>query len=288
MNEITQTSTSQKQSSPMSFEIKPLKGWVMPNWRELWQYRELLYFLTWREIKVRYKQTVLGVGWAILQPFVTMIIFSLIFGGLAQIPSDDVPYPIFSYTALVPWTFFAVSLTNATASLVSNGNMLKKIYFPRLTLPVATILSNLVDFVLAFSILLLMMLFFQISPTVNIIYVPLFLFQAIITALGVGMWLSVLNVQFRDVRYIAPFLVQIWLWITPVAYPASLIENEVLRFIYNLNPMAGVIEGFRWALLGTATQPDVTILIGTAVSIILFISGFLYFNRMEKIFADVI
>lgn len=268
--------------------IQPSKGWVSLKLHELWEYRELLYFLTWRDIKVRYKQTVLGAAWAILQPFMTMVVFSLFFGGLAQIPSDGVPYPIFSYTALVPWTFFASGLTMSSNSLVGSANLIKKVYFPRLTIPIATVLSGAVDFVIAFVVLLVMMLFFGIVPTANVLVLPFFVLLAFVTALGVGLWLSAMNVQFRDVRYTVPFLTQFWMFITPIAYPSSLIENEVLRAIYGINPMAGVIEGFRWALLGTDSAPGPVIIVSSIAALLLLVSGLFYFRRMEKTFADVV
>ena len=274
--------------APAHLRIAPTRGWVSLKLRELWQYRELLYFLTWRDIKVRYKQTVLGAAWAVIQPFMTMVVFTLFFGGLAQIPSDGVPYPIFSYAALVPWTFFSTGLTNSSNSLVGSANLIKKVYFPRLVIPIATVLSGVVDFVLAFVVLLLMMMYFGIVPTVNVVYLPLFLLLAFITSLGVGLWLSAMNVQFRDVRYTIPFLTQFWMFITPIAYPSSLIENDVLRLIYGLNPMAGVVEGFRWALLGTDTVPGPMILVSASAALLLFISGLFYFRRMEKTFADVV
>lgn len=256
--------------------------------RELWQYRELLYFLTWRDIKVRYKQTVLGATWAILQPLMTMVVFSLFFGGLAKIPSDDVPYPIFSYSALVPWTFFANGLTMSSNSLLSGANLLRKVYFPRLVMPISTVFASSVDFLLAFSVLLLMMVGYGIFPTINVVFLPLFLLLAFVTSLGVGLWLSAMNVQFRDIRYTVPFLTQFWLFITPIAYPSSLIENDLLRTIYGINPMAGVVEGFRWALLDTATSPGPIILVSTVVALLLFTSGLFYFKRLEKTFADVV
>ncbi|MCK6581384.1 MAG: ABC transporter permease [Anaerolineae bacterium] len=275
-------------NSPSHLRIEPSRGWVPLKLREIWQYRELLYFLTWRDIKVRYKQTVLGAAWAIIQPFMTMVVFTLFFGGLGQIPSDGIPYPIFSYAALVPWTFFASGLTMSSNSLVGSSNLIKKVYFPRLVIPIATVFSGVVDFVLAFVVLILMMLYFGIVPTVNVIFLPLFLLLAFITSLGVGLWLSAMNVQFRDVRYTVPFLTQFWMFITPIAYPSSLIENETLRAIYGLNPMAGVVEGFRWALLGTNTTPGPVILVSSLAALILFISGLFYFRRMEKTFADVV
>lgn len=268
--------------------IEPSRGWVSLKLRELWEYRELLYFLTWRDIKVRYKQTVLGAAWAIIQPFFTMVVFSLFFGRLAGVPSDDVPYPIFSYAALVPWTFFANALGQASNSLVGSANMIKKVYFPRLVVPIASTLSGVVDFFLAFVVLLGMMLFFGIMPTVNVVWLPFFLLLALVTSLGVGLWLSAMNVQFRDVRYIIPFLTQFWLFATPIAYPSSLIENPVLRAIYGLNPMVGVVEGFRWALLGVETRPGPMVFVSALAAFGLLISGMFYFRRMEKTFADVV
>lgn len=268
--------------------IEPSKGRITLRLDELWAYRELLYFLTWRDIKVRYKQTVLGAAWAIIQPFMTMIVFTLFFGQLAEIPSDDIPYAIFSYSALVPWTFFATGLANSSNSLVGSSNLIKKIYFPRLVIPIATLLSGVVDFILAFIVLLLMMVYFGIVPTANIIWLPFFLLLAFVTSLGVGLWLSAMNVQFRDIRYVIPFLTQVWLFITPIAYPSSLIENDILRAIYGINPMTGVVEGFRWALLGTDTAPGPIIIVSTMVAILLMVSGLFYFRNMEKTFADVV
>lgn len=277
------------QETPLPhLRIQPSKGWVSLKLHELWEYRELLYFLTWRDIKVRYKQTVLGAAWAVLQPFMTMVVFSLFFGGLAQIPSDGVPYPIFAYAALVPWTFFASGLSNSSNSLVGSANLIKKVYFPRLTIPIATVLSGAVDFVIAFLVLLAMMLVYGILPTINVIILPLFVLLAFVTSLGVGLWLSAMNVQFRDVRYTVPFITQFWLFITPIAYPSSLIENELLRAIYGINPMAGVVEGFRWALLGTDSAPGPVIFVSSVAAVLLFISGLFYFRRMEKTFADVV
>jgi lipopolysaccharide transport system permease protein len=267
--------------------IKPSKGWVNLQLKEVWEYRELLYFLAWRDIKVRYKQTVLGAAWAILQPFLTMVIFSIFFGGLAGVPSDDIPYPIFSYAALVPWMFFANGLTKSTQSLVSGANMVKKIYFPRLLMPMSAVFSGLVDFVLAFVVLLAMMLYFNVMPTLAIIWLPLLLLLGLVTSLGVGMWLTAMNVQFRDIRYVMPFIVQAWMFATPIAYPSSLLD-EPWRTVYALNPMVGVVEGFRWALLGVDTQPGPMILVSSVVAIGLLVSGAFYFRRMEKSFADVV
>jgi lipopolysaccharide transport system permease protein len=274
-------------TSRLRTHIEPTKGWVSLKLGELWIYRELLYFFVWRDIKVRYKQTVLGASWAIIQPFFTMVIFSLFFGRLANVPSDGLPYPIFSYAALVPWTFFSNGVMQAANTLVSNSNMVKKVYFPRLAMPIASVLAGLVDFVLAFIVLIIMMAFFQIFPTYNVIWLPFFLLLALITSLGVGFWLSAMNAQFRDVRYIVPFMLQAWLFLTPIAYPSSLLD-EPWRTIYGLNPMAGVVEGFRWALLGSETAPGPITIVSTVVAIIVLISGLFYFKRMERTFADVL
>jgi lipopolysaccharide transport system permease protein len=253
----------------------------------LWVYRELLYFLAWRDIKVRYRQTVLGALWAIVQPLLTMVIFSLFFGRLAKMPSDGLPYPIFSYAALVPWTFFANALAQASNSLVLSANMVKKIYFPRLALPIAAVLAGVVDFILAFIVLLAMMLFYGLLPTLNVVWLPFFLLLALLTSLGVGLWLSALNVQFRDVRHTVVFLTQAWLFVTPIAYPSNLL-SEPWRTLYGINPMAGVVEGFRWALLGTDTAPGPMILVSALVTLALFVSGAFYFRRMEQGFADLL
>lgn len=266
---------------------KPSKGWAWAKFRELWEYRELLFFLVWRDIKVRYKQTVLGAAWAIIQPFFTMVIFSLFFGRLANVPSDGLPYPVFSYAALVPWTFFATALTQASNSLVLSANMVKKIYFPRLTLPIATVLAGVIDFALAFVVLLAMMFYYDLPLTINMLWLPLFLLLALVTSLGVSLWLSAMNVQFRDVHYTIPFLTQAWLFATPIAYPSSLL-SEPWRTLYGLNPMAGVVEGFRWALLGTDTAPGLMTMVSAVVALILFVGGALYFQRMEQSFADVL
>jgi lipopolysaccharide transport system permease protein len=267
--------------------IEPTRGWVSLKLGELWDYRELLYFLTWRDIKVRYKQTLFGAAWAIIQPFFTMVVFSLFFGELAGVPSDEVPYPIFSYAALVPWQFFASGLAQASNSLIGSSNMIKKIYFPRLAMPIAAVLSNAVDFVLAFAVLLGMMLYYRIAPTAQVVWLPLLLLLALAASLGVGLWLSAMNVQFRDVRYAVPFITQFWLFATPIAYPSSLLE-EPWRTLYGLNPMAGVVEGFRWALLGSARPPLEMLLVSALASLALLVSGAFYFRRMEKTFADVV
>jgi len=267
--------------------IQPSKGWASLNLSEVWQYRELLYFLSWRDIKVRYKQTALGVAWAVIQPFFTMVLFTLVFGRLAKIPSDGVPYPIFAYAALVPWTFFANSLTQASNSLVTSTNLIKKVYFPRLIIPVSSVISGAVDFAIAFAVLLGMMVFYGVIPTVNVIWLPCFLMLVLITALGVGLWLTAINVQYRDVRYTIPFLTQFWLFATPIAYPSSLLP-EPWRSLYGLNPMAGVVEGFRWALLGVETGPGPMMLVSALVALVVLVTGLFYFQRMERTFADIL
>ncbi|NGZ98760.1 MAG: phosphate ABC transporter permease [Nitrospira sp. WS110] len=265
----------------------PSSGWRLLNFKELWQYNELLYFLAWRDIKIRYKQTALGAAWAIIQPFMTMVVFSLFFGKLANMPSDGFPYPLFAYTALVPWTFFANGLTESSNSLVSSSNLIKKVYFPRLVIPISSVISGGVDFVIAFAVLIAMMLFYGLLPTANIIWLPLLVLLTFGTALGVGLWLSALNVQYRDVRYTVPFITQFWLFATPIAYPSSLL-SEPWRTVFALNPMVGVVEGFRWALLGTRTAPGPMIAVSALVTVLLLVGGAFYFRRMEKTFADVI
>jgi len=273
---------------PTTTHIKATSGWVGLQLGELWQYRELIYFFIWRDIKVRYKQTVLGAAWAILQPLITMVIFTLFFGKLAKMPSDGVPYPIFSYAALVPWTFFSNGVSKASNSLVGGSGMLKKIYFPRMALPLAAVTGGFVDFLLAFSVMLLLMVGFGVTPTLNVVWLPLLLVLAWTTALGVSLWFTSLNVLFRDIRYVVPFIIQAWLFATPVVYPASLIENPMWRTVYALNPMVGVVEGFRWALLGTDTAPGPLILVSAIVAVVLVVSGAFYFRRMERTFADVV
>ena len=275
--------------------LKPTKGWVSLKLYDLWNYRELLFFFTWRDLKIRYKQTVLGASWAIIQPFLTMVVFSLFFGRLAQIPSEGVPYPLFSYAALVPWTFFANGILQGANVLVNNSDMIRKIYFPRLTMPIATVFAGLVDFLLAFIVLLGMIFAYHVIPSANydaeitltILWLPLFLLLALVTTLGVTFWLSAMNAQFRDVRYVVPFLVQLWLFLTPIAYPSSLVDMP-WRLLYGLNPMAGVVEGFRWVLLGTDTAPGPMIIVSTVTAIILLITGAFYFRKMERVMADVI
>lgn len=274
-------------SQPWDIVISPSKGWVPLNLGELRTYYELLYFLVWRNIKIRYKQTVLGAAWAVIQPFFTMIVFSIFFGRLAGIPSEGVPYPIFAYAALVPWTFFANALSQAGNSLLEHERMITKIYFPRLLLPMAAVLSGLLDFAISFSILIGMMIWYGLTPTLGVLLVPFFILTATLTALGVGVWLSALNVQYRDVRYVIPFLVQFWLFSTPIAYPSSLVP-EKWQFLYGLNPMVGVVEGFRWALLGTSNISPVLVLASLFTMFVVLMSGLYYFRRMEETFADVV
>jgi lipopolysaccharide transport system permease protein len=275
------------QAERLVTRIEPSSGWVSLKLHELWEYRELLYFLTWRDLKVRYKQTVLGAAWAIIQPVLTMVVFSLFFGKLGKIPSDGIPYPLFCFAALVPWTFFANSLTHSSQSLVSSSNLIKKVYFPRLTIPIATLLSGVVDFLLAFAVLLLMMFGYGMAPTVHVLWLPLLFSLAMITSLGVGLWFSALNVEFRDVRYVIPFVTQFWMFATPIAYPSSLLPHP-WRELYGLNPMVGVVEGFRWALLGTDAAPGPIVLASAIAAIAILGSGAFYFRRMERTFADVV
>lgn len=267
--------------------IEPTTGFVSLRLADVWEYRELLYFLIWRDVKVRYKQTALGVAWAVIQPLMTMIVFSIFFGKLGKMASDGVPYPIFSFAALVPWTLFATGLTMGTNSLVGSSNLIKKVYFPRLIIPTATVLAGLVDFVVAFGVLLILMAVYGILPTINLLWLPAFVLLTVITSLGISLWLSAINVEYRDIKYVVPFLTQIWLFATPIAYSSSLL-NEPWRTIYGINPMVGVVEGFRWALLGTNTQPGSMVLVSAVAAVVLLVSGAFYFRRMERVFADVV
>jgi len=267
--------------------IEPSRGWVSLQLKELWHYRDLLFFLAWRDISVRYKQTILGAAWAIIQPFFSMVVFSLFFGRLAKIPSDGVPYPIFSYAALLPWQYFSQAMSSSSNSLVGSSNLLTKVYFPRLVIPLASVITPAIDFAIAFVVLLGMMAFYGIALTWNVLWLPAFLLLALITALGVGLWLSAMNVQYRDIRYAVPFLVQFWMFASPVTYPSSIVPAQ-WRALYGLNPMAGVIEGFRWALLGTETGPGPLTAVSVAAALVLLVSGAFYFRRMERTFADVV
>lgn len=267
--------------------IRPGRGWATANLRELWNHRELLYFLVWRDLKVRYKQTVLGAAWAIIQPFFTMVVFSVFFGRLAKVPSDGVPYPIFAYCALLPWQFFAHALAQSANSVVASERLVTKVYFPRLVIPLAPVLAGLVDFAIAFGVLLAMMLYYGIVPTAAAATLPFLLLLALGAALGVGLWLSALNVQYRDVRYTIPFLTQFWLFATPVAYPASLVPAR-WRVLLGLNPMASVVEGFRWAFLGTPGPPVSMVALSVVVVLLLVGTGLYYFRYMERSFADIV
>jgi lipopolysaccharide transport system permease protein len=267
--------------------IEPTRGWVGLKLHELWEYRELVYFLVWRDVKVRYKQTVLGALWAIIQPLFSMLVFTVVFGKLAKMPSDGIPYPLFSYAALLPWNYFAQGLSSSSDSLVGSANLIRKVYFPRLAIPVAAVCGGVVDFLIAFGVLLLMMGYFGVAPTANVVWLPFYLLLALVTALGVGLWLSALNVQYRDVKYTVPFLVQFWMYATPIVYPSSLLP-EPWKTLYGLNPMAGVVEGFRWALLGVKTPPGPMVWASAGAALVLLVSGAYFFRRMEKTFADVV
>jgi lipopolysaccharide transport system permease protein len=276
--------------------IKPSTGWTALNLRDLWVYRELVYFLIWRDIKVRYKQTLLGIAWVVIQPLLTMLLFTFLFGRVAKMPSDGIPYPIFSYCALLPWSYFSgalpwglfsAALNAASRSLTANHNMITKIYFPRLVLPLASVLAGLVDFAIAFIILFGLMFYYQITPTVAVWTLPFFLLLTVVTALGVALWLSAVNVRYRDVGYALPFLTQFWFFVTPIAYSSKVVSEKWL-LVYSLNPMAGVVNGFRWALLGTQTGPDAALAVSIGIAILVLVTGLFYFRGMERTFADTI
>lgn len=267
--------------------IAPSRGWVALKLGELWAYRELLYFLTWREFKVRYKQTVLGAAWALLQPLFTMLVFSLFLGKLAKVPSDRLPYPLFCLAGLVPWNFFSNGLSESANSLVSSSNLITKVYFPRLAIPLSAVLSGALDFAISFVLLIIMMAIYHQAPSARCAYLPLFFLLAFVTALGVGLWLAALNVEYRDVRYVVPFLTQFWMFATPIAYPSSLL-SEPWRSIYGLNPMAGVVEGFRWSLFQSIDAPGKMILVSSITAMLILIGGAFYFRRMERTFADLV
>lgn len=266
--------------------IQPRRGFAALKLRDLWEYRELLYFLAWRDVKVRYKQTVLGAAWAIIQPLFTMVVFSIFFGKLGKIPSDGLPYPIFSFVALLPWQLFAHSLTSSSQSVVAGAGLITKVYFPRLIIPISSVLAGLVDFAVAFGILLILMFYYGMVPTLSVVFLPAFIVMALISALSAGLWLSALNVKYRDVRYALPFMTQLWLFVSPVAYPSSMVPGQ-WQWLYGLNPMAGVIEGFRWALLGSS-PPIGTIYISMSLMAILFVGGLYYFHSTERVFADLV
>jgi lipopolysaccharide transport system permease protein len=267
--------------------IEPSRGWVALRLGAIWRYRELLYFLVWRDVKVRYKQTALGASWAILQPFFTMLIFSIFFGKLARMPSDGVPYPLFAYVALVPWTFFANGLTLSSNSLIANQGLLRKVYFPRLVIPLAAVASGLLDFAIAFVVLFGMLLWYDMPLSWHALWLPALVVLALVTSLGAGLWFAALSIMYRDVQYVVPFLVQVWLYSTPIVYPASLVP-ERWRAWYALNPMVGVVEGFRWALLGTGAKPGPMILVSALAALALTLGGLMFFRRMERTFSDMV
>ena len=285
----TRTATNERVNiaspPPMLRITPPSRWWVVPV-SELWQARELVYFFVWRDVKVRYKQTAIGAAWAVLQPLLAMLVFTLFFGKLAHIPSEGLPYQVFVYAGLLPWMYFAASLQNATNTIVDNQRILTKVYFPRLVLPLSAVISGLVDFAISFSIFAVMMVYYHIRPTMQILWLPAFLLLAVLTALGVGLWLSALNAIYRDVRYVLPFLVQLWLFASPVIYPPSLMSDR-WRWIFGLNPMAGVIEGFRWSLAGRGDPPGRLILVSSGIVIVILLSGLAYFQKTETVMADV-
>ena len=270
---------------PQEIVIRPSRGWVALGFRELWAYRELLYFLTWRDIKVRYKQTGLGAAWAILQPVLTMLVFSIFFGGLAKVPSDGVPYPLFTLTGLLPWQLFSYALTQSSSSVITNKNLISKVYFPRLLVPISAVLSGLVDFAIAFAVLLVMMFHYGVAPGWAVLIIPLAVLFTVVSALAVGLWLSALNVKYRDVQYAVPFMTQFWMFLTPIAYPSSLVPAK-WRLLYGLNPMSGVVDSFRWALLGRTPSSTALVSISAVVVVVAFVGGLAYFRRVEKTFAD--
>lgn len=279
------------QSLEMRFKhrtvIKPPSGWLSLDLREVWAYRELLFLLSWRDVSVRYKQSLVGIGWAVIQPVMTMLIFTLVFGKFAKLPSEGVPYPIFTYCALLPWNYFARSLGDSSNSLVGSANLVTKVYFPRLVLPLSKVFAGLIDFGVAFVILLGMMVWYRVTPTTGLLLLPVFIFFAMLIALAVGLWLTALNVKYRDIKFVVPFLTQFWMYASPVAYSATIVPEQ-WRWIYGLNPMVGVIEGFRWALLGKAAPNLGMMVLSLGIVLLIFVSGLFYFKRMEKTFADII
>jgi len=268
-------------------EIEPSRGWEALDLRGVWEYRELVWFLIWRDIKVRYKQASLGIAWAVIQPVMTMLVFTLIFGRLAQLPSDGLPYPVFTFTALLPWQLFSGALTGSANSVVNSASLISKVYFPRLVIPIASVMATLVDFSISFGVLLGLMAWYGISLRLAVVVLPLLVMLALAIALAVGLWASALNVRYRDVRHVMPFVVQFWLLASPVAYSTSLITSPTWRAVYSLNPMVGVIEGFRWAVLGS-TPPSVLVVPSIFVTGVLLATGLFFFRRTEASFADVI
>jgi lipopolysaccharide transport system permease protein len=272
---------------PPLIRIAPRPGWRAVEFRELWHYRELALFLAMRDLKVRYKQTLLGAAWAVIQPVTAMVVFSIFFGKLAKMPSDGIPYPIFAYCALLPWQFFSATVSHAGNSMVDNAHVITKIYFPRLLVPLSSVMSGLVDFAIAFLVLVGLMAFYGIVPSLAVLALPLFLLLAIAASIGVSLWLAALNVEYRDIRYTIPFLLQVWMFLTPVVYPASLLSPAV-QMLYAINPLVGVVEGFRWAMLGHDQAPVMAVLVSVASAAVLLVSGLYYFRRVEKTFADLV
>ena len=280
---------AEKTSEDLLVHIQPTSGWKIVDLKELKRYKELIFFMTWRDLKVRYKQTVLGVAWAVIQPVMTMVVFSVFFGGLAQVPSDGIPYPLFSLAGLLPWQLFENSLRNASRSLVGNRNMITKIYFPRIVLPMSSVLASVADFLVAVPILIGFMIYYHYSPNIYALLIPYYLLLTVVTAFGVGLWFSALNVLYRDIGYIVPFVTQLWMYLTPIAYGSGMINDPTLRFIYNLNPMVGVVNGFRSSVLGEyMSMPVQSMVFSALISLLILISGLFYFRRMERQFADVI
>lgn len=273
---------------PATIYIKPSHGLAALNLRDLWVYRELVFFMVWRDVKVKYKQTMLGMAWAVIQPVMTMLVFTLLFDRIAKLPTEGIPYPVFSFTALLPWGLFVTALNQGSRSLVAHNNMVTKIYFPRLILPMSSVFAGLVDFAIAFVILIGLMFYYKVTPAWNVVWtLPLFLLLAIVTALGVALWLSAINVKYRDVNQALPFLTQFWLFATPVAYSSSVISDK-WQIVYSLNPMAGVVNGFRWALLGSGNGPDAALWVSVGISVLVLVTGLFYFRSTEKTFADTI
>ncbi len=289
---MTQTTTASRTRDDV-ITLRPSRGLAALNLRDLWIYRELIYFLTWRDLKVRYKQTLLGAGWAIIQPVVQMVIFSLLFGGIAKLSSEGIPYPVFNFTALLPWGLFSKALNDAGRSLVNSRNMITKVYFPRLVIPLASVLGGIVDFAISFLVLIGLIVYYHNTPSANFDFqatqalwtLPLFLLLALVTALGASLWLSAMNVIYRDVGYLLPFMTQIWFFITPIVYSSTEVP-EKLRLLYAINPMTGVVEGFRWALLGTETAPGPMVAVSALMALLVLVTGLFYFRHMERTFAD--
>lgn len=284
--QATAAHASNKVGEPPVTVVRPTVGWARLRLGELWEFRELVFFFIWRDVKVRYKQTVLGAAWAIIQPLFTMLIFSIFFGRLANMPSDGLPYPLFALAGLVPWMFFMNGLSHGANSLVENEKLIKKVFFPRMIVPVSSVLAGLVDFAIASGLLVAAMLYYQIAPTMNVVFLPLFVLLGAISAMGVTLWLSALNVQFRDVRYVVPFLGQIWMFATPIAYPSSLLD-ESWRLVFAINPMVGVVEGFRWSLLDAGGPPWSVFAVSLSVATLWLVTGAFFFRRVERNFADI-